>query len=112
VLRAGRRRLAVGWYQAQDGVWQAEGEVENLTLDALADRIRTPTLVCGELDEEVRRRLQRKYKNVVLTSPASSIRRPAFLAELAWQRWRAGDIDDPKTLSPIYLHRGKPIQGQ
>jgi len=42
-------------------------------------------------------------------SPAHSVRRPAILAELAWKRWLDGDVDDPATLSPTYLHLGEPI---
>jgi tRNA threonylcarbamoyladenosine biosynthesis protein TsaB len=107
VLRAGRKRLAVGWYKVGNGSWESAGSVENMTLEALAERIKEPTLVCGELTEPIRRRLRRKYKNVILVSAAQSVRRPAVLAELAWKRWQAGDLDDPATISPIYLHHGE-----
>jgi len=111
VLKAGRTRLAVGWYHVVNGMWQSAGRLENLTLDEFSESVREPTLVCGELDDEARQRLGRKYKNVTLASPAHSLRRPAVLAELAWQRWVAGDTDDPTTLSPTYLHHGAPIPG-
>jgi len=111
VLVAGRKRLAVGWYHVMSGMWQSTGKLENLTLEEFSDSILEPTLVCGELNIDVRQRLGRKYKNVRLASPAQSIRRPAILAELAWQRWEAGDTDDPTTLSPTYLHHGDPIPG-
>jgi len=111
VLAAGRKRLAVGWYHSVNRQWQSTGRLESLTLDGLADSITEPTIVCGELDEEARQRLGRKYKNVQLTSPAQSVRRPAVLAELAWKRWEAGDDAHPATLSPIYLHHGEPIPG-
>jgi hypothetical protein len=42
-------------------------------------------------------------------SPAQSVRRPAVLAELAWARWQAGDLDDSATLAPIYLHVAEPV---
>jgi len=32
------------------------------------------------------------------------VRRPAVLAELAWQKIKAEQADDPATLSPIYVH--------
>ncbi len=111
VLVAGRKRLAVGWYQVVDGAWQSTGRLENLTIDEFSESIREPTLICGELSDEARQRLGRKYKNVILASPASSLRRPGVLAELAWQRWQASDTDDPATLSPTYLHHGQPIPG-
>lgn len=111
VLRAGRGRLAVGWYQVHKGVWKPVGRSEVLTSEALAERIQEPTWVCGELDEEERRLLGRKRKNVLLASPALAVRRPSFLAELAWRRWQAGQVDDPALLSPIYLHYNEPIPG-
>jgi tRNA threonylcarbamoyladenosine biosynthesis protein TsaB len=110
-LRAGRGRLAVGWYKLADNSWQSSGDLELLTAQDLSERIHSPTLVCGEFTEQERRLLRRKRKNVILASPAQCLRRPAFLAELAWERWQAGDIADPATLSPIYLHHGEPIPG-
>lgn len=111
VLRAGRGRLAVGWYHAIDGGWRAKEPVQALTAQELNERIQEPTLVCGELDEEEQRLLARKRKNVILAPVAQSLRRPAWLAELAWKRWLAGRVDDPNTLSPIYLHYSEPIPG-
>lgn len=109
VLHAGRGRLAVGWYQATGQSWQPAAPVEVLSPTDLADRIQTPTLVCGELDEEGRRILGRKRKLITLASPAHSLRRPSFLAELAWERWQSGQMDDPASLAPIYLHYNDPI---
>lgn len=110
-LRAGRGRLAVGWYKLANNSWQSSGDLELLTAQDLSERIHSPTLVCGEFTERERRLLKRKRKNVILASPAQSLRRPAFLAELAWDRWQAGDTADLATLSPIYLHHGEPIPG-
>jgi tRNA threonylcarbamoyladenosine biosynthesis protein TsaB len=116
VLLAGRGRLAVGWYKAVEDAhgrmnraWQATGENSVLTLDEFSRRIQQPTWVCGELSAEDRRLLARKRKNVILASPAQSLRRPSFLAELAWRRWQAGQVDDPARLSPRYLHYNEPI---
>jgi tRNA threonylcarbamoyladenosine biosynthesis protein TsaB len=109
VLQAGRGRLAVGWYRAQAGTWQPQGNLEVLDAPTLAERIQQPTLVCGELTEEERQILGRKRKSVVLPSPARSLRRAGFLAELAWRRWQAGQTDDPISLAPIYLHIGELI---
>jgi tRNA threonylcarbamoyladenosine biosynthesis protein TsaB len=122
LLRTGRGRLAAGWYlcgkenrgdkenrggkedRAQEDRWQPASQVEVLTPQDLAQRIHTPTLVCGELTAEERQLLARKHKNVILASPALSLRRPSYLAELAWKRWQAGQIDDPASLAPTYLH--------
>ncbi len=109
VLPAGRGRLAVGWYTQTEGRWQAAGEPEIFTAETLAQRIRKPTVVCGELTADERSRLARKYRTVRLPSPAACARRPAFLAELAWQRWQQGQTHPVASLAPIYLHTGTPI---
>ena len=111
VLRAGRGRLGVGWYKSEKGTWKSTGNPEVLTAEALADRLKVPTLVCGELTDEERHLLARKRRIAVLASPAQSLRRPSYLAELAWRRWQAGRIDDPTTLVPFYLHFSEPIPG-
>ncbi len=109
VLRAGRGRLAVGWYHADKGEWKSTGKAETLTALELNRRIHGITWVCGELTEDEQRLLARKRRNVILASPAQSVRRPAVLAEMGWRRLQAGQIDNPATLSPIYLHYNVPI---
>lgn len=110
VLQAGRTRIAFGVYKSHKSGWQAEGLVRSGTLDELIAEIETPTLVAGELSSEERKKIS-KSKKLELASPALCVRRPAVLAELAWQRWQENQVDDAATLSPIYLHvAGTPIQ--
>jgi tRNA threonylcarbamoyladenosine biosynthesis protein TsaB len=104
VVQAGRSRLAVGWYKPTENGWQAEGPAITTTADELEQKIRKPVIICGELNLEDRHCLGRKFKNVVLASPAQCVRRPGFLAELAWNRWKAGKTDAAASLAPIYLH--------
>ncbi|MFN2216031.1 MAG: tRNA (adenosine(37)-N6)-threonylcarbamoyltransferase complex dimerization subunit type 1 TsaB [Anaerolineales bacterium] len=104
VLQAGRGRLALGWYHAVSGTWQSDGAPKITTAEELVKQINSPTLVCGELQPEERQRLARKYRNVTIPSPANCVRRPGILAELAWNRWKAGQIDPAAPLAPIYLH--------
>jgi tRNA threonylcarbamoyladenosine biosynthesis protein TsaB len=104
VLQAGRGRLAVSWYKATKNGWQAEASASVTTVEGLSRRIRQRTLVCGELSADERARLARKFKNVLLASPAQCVRRPGVLAELAWQKWQAGKVDSAASLAPIYLH--------
>lgn len=111
VLRAGRGRLAVGWYQRRRGSWKPSGNIETLTVDELNERIQEPTQVCGELNEEDQRLLGRRRKIVILATPAQSLRRPAYLAELGWKRWQKGEVDNPAVVSPFYLHSGESIPG-
>ncbi|QYK51255.1 MAG: tRNA (adenosine(37)-N6)-threonylcarbamoyltransferase complex dimerization subunit type 1 TsaB [Anaerolineales bacterium] len=108
-LQAGRGRLGVGWYHAKAGAWHASAAAELMTAAELAERIQRPTYVCGELSEEDRATLGRKYKNAVLASPAWSLRRPAILAELGWQRWQAGELTDPAGLTPLYLQASNAV---
>jgi tRNA threonylcarbamoyladenosine biosynthesis protein TsaB len=110
VLQAGRTRVAVVWYQAAEGGWQAQGPAQTMTVDELAESIHHPTLVAGELSADDRQRLARKRVNVHLQTPAQSVRRPSILAELAWQRFEAGHVDDLAALAPIYLRtEGTPL---
>jgi tRNA threonylcarbamoyladenosine biosynthesis protein TsaB len=102
-VRAGRGRLAVGWYQATPDGWQSANDIEVLTIQKLSGKITQPTMVCGEFTAEERQLLGRKRVNVILSSPAQSLRRPSYLAELGWRRWQVGQVDDPASLSPIYL---------
>jgi tRNA threonylcarbamoyladenosine biosynthesis protein TsaB len=111
VLQVGRGRLAVGWYFPSEDHWQLNPPIQVMDALKLSHLIHEPTMVCGELNEEQQHTLARKYKNVILASPAHSLRRPSLLAELAWKRWQAGDVDDPATLSPTYLPIGDPIPG-
>lgn len=103
VLQAGRGRLAVGWYQAKGSRWESQSDPLVMSAEELAESIQSPTLVCGELSAAERVTLARKRRLVVLASPAASLRRPSYLAELAWKRWRSNQVDDPISLAPIYL---------
>lgn len=109
VLQAGRGRLALTWYEAGETGWESMGTATVTTADELADKIKKPTIVCGELTTDERQRLARKRVNVILPSPAACVRRPAVLAELAWERWQSGTQDDAASLAPIYLHVADPI---
>jgi tRNA threonylcarbamoyladenosine biosynthesis protein TsaB len=105
LLQIGRGRLAAGWYESSAGAWKPTGEIGILTAEVLAERIQKPTLICGEMTFEERRILSRLRRNAILASPAHGFRRPSFLAELAWLRWQAGDLDDPVSLAPFYLQQ-------
>ncbi len=109
VLQSGRGRLAVGLYANVMGAWQPQGEARVTTLEDLSASIHKPTFICGELNSEERRVLARKRVNVQLASPAAGMRRPSYLAEMAWERVQSGLVDDVIALAPIYLHVAEPI---
>jgi len=101
-IQAGRGRFALGVYKSSRKGWQAQGLARVVSLEALMDEAQDSAIVCGEFSGEEVQKM--KEKNIHLVSPAQSIRRPAILAELAWARWQAGDVDDEASLAPIYLH--------
>ncbi len=59
-------------------------------------------MVCGELDASQRARLG-KMSQVALASPALSVRRPGFLAELAFKKLKTGKVPEAAKLVPTYL---------
>jgi len=108
-IQAGRGRFALGWYKSSKNGWQVQGPARVVTVDAIMDEVKSPSLVCGEFTSEDRQKLETNT-DVRLVSPAQSVRRPAVLAELAWKRWQAGNVDDEASLAPIYLHVAEPIK--
>jgi tRNA threonylcarbamoyladenosine biosynthesis protein TsaB len=110
VLLAGRSRFAVGFYKEANGSWEAEGQVENLSANELIKKIDQPCIVTGEITEELLNLIQ-ENDDVEAAEPTLRMRSPKYLADLAWGRWQAGDIDDVLELSPFYLHKGDPIPG-
>lgn len=110
VLQAGRNRLAAGWYKVENGSWVADGLVENLTFDELLKKIDQPCILTGEINDEIRQVVE-DHDLIDAASPTLALRSPKYLAELAWDRWQSGIVDDVLTLSPTYLHRGDPIPG-
>jgi len=104
LLQAGRGRLGLTWYDLRDGAWKARGEPQVTTAEEIVLQLNRPTLVVGEISAAERQILSRRRKNAILVSPAQCLRRPSFLAEIAWERWRTGQIDEVVSLAPIYLH--------
>jgi DNA-directed RNA polymerase subunit RPC12/RpoP len=104
VLKVGRGRFAAQEYRSNVKTWDATGELQTLAPQELEERVSSPTLICGEIDAEDRRTLERRWRNALVVSPAANVRRPAYLAEMAWVRLAAGEVDDPVSLAPIYVH--------
>lgn len=103
VLKAGRNRFAAQNYLAKNSLWISDGEIFSATAEELENIITEPTIVCGEINEEDRKILSRRWRNALISSPAENVRRPAHLAEIAWQRYLSDDTDDVIRLEPIYL---------
>jgi tRNA threonylcarbamoyladenosine biosynthesis protein TsaB len=74
-------------------------------MESLCDQIKEPVVICGEIKASELEMIRRKLgPAVIVPSPAATLRRAAYLAELGWQRLARGDADDAATLSAIYLH--------
>lgn len=110
LLQAGRGRYAFGKYVYQTKGWLPSGEVEIKKIDELASMIESTTFFCGEIDPEDRQYLLKNNKNIILSSPVQSIRRPSYLAYLGWRKIKSGKITDIRLLSPTYIHISNPIE--
>ncbi|HXQ33138.1 MAG TPA: hypothetical protein VN843_03865, partial [Anaerolineales bacterium] len=108
LIQAGRGRYALGWYKSSRKGWQASDPARVVTVESLLNEIKNPSIVCGELTSEDRHKMEGNA-HVHLASPAQSVRRPGMMAELAWARWQAGEVDDEASLAPIYLHTAESI---
>lgn len=99
-LPAGRGRVV--WAVKEMG--QNIGEPINASLDELEAVLakRPEYLLAGELLPDQRERLRAVHNRIVPVTAGA--RRPSSLANLAWARWRRGDIDDPVAIEPVYLH--------
>jgi tRNA threonylcarbamoyladenosine biosynthesis protein TsaB len=104
VHRAGRGELAWAVYRGAPSGWQ-QALAPRLTVpEELMASVRRTTLFCGEIDEELAARLRETLgARARFASPATSIRRAATIAELAWHRLTAGEADDAASVKPIYL---------
>lgn len=104
VLAAGRGRLCAARYRPSRGELRADGSAWLTTASDLGADWDETVCVCGELEAEERRALHARLgSRIELATPAASLRRAGYLAELGWARLRAGQTDDPATLTPIYL---------
>jgi tRNA threonylcarbamoyladenosine biosynthesis protein TsaB len=105
VIQAGRGRLCAAYYRRRSGRYRQDGELHLTTIKELAGMVSGRCLVCGELSPAERAYLaQEGDADMVFSSPSLTMRRPACLAELGWERFQDGEADDLATLSPIYLH--------
>lgn len=106
VVEAGRGRLCVLIYRRRRGRWRPTDEPRLTTPEGLCGMVEVTTLFCGEIDAVLSALLQERLaEKAIIASPATSLRRAGYLAELAWARFQQGEADDPDTLSPIYLQR-------
>jgi tRNA threonylcarbamoyladenosine biosynthesis protein TsaB len=103
VIRLGRERYAAAVFRCRTQLERRSPD-QNYTLADLAALVHERTLFCGDLDASLREQLTRLTDGRALfPNLAANLRRPAYLAELAWQRHQQGDHDNLAALEPIYL---------
>ena len=83
------------------------GEYTLVNADGLIERARGMELghilFCGEIDATLADKISHDLgEHALIAPPAMNARRAGFLAELAWARFRRGEMDDVETLAPIY----------
>jgi tRNA threonylcarbamoyladenosine biosynthesis protein TsaB len=106
VLAAGRGRFATALFQPTDNRYEQVGDLMGVTLDSLLRLVVERCAIVGDLDAEGRDRLATLGEHVWVAPPALAVRRPAVLAELAWQQHGQGCPPGPDAGEPIYLVRG------
>ncbi len=113
LVQAGRGRVFWAAYAHGTGGWTAQEPAALATAAEIAARIADagwaarPTLFVGEVSPADRETLaQCAGKGCThFLPPALAMRRPGYLAELAWQRYLNGEADDVASLSPIYAQQ-------
>ena len=106
LLAAGRGRYATARFRAAEGGYVQDGELMGITLETLVRLVVDRCGIVGDLDAEARTTLSALGDHVWVAPAALSVRRPAVLAELVWQRIQRGEPPTPDAGEPVYLVRG------
>jgi tRNA threonylcarbamoyladenosine biosynthesis protein TsaB len=108
LIHLGRDRYATAEFQHR-GQWKRLSDYRNVSLAELCGDIQDRALFCGDIGPEVQAQLRRGLgERARFPHPAANMRRPGYLAELAWHRLGEAAPDDVAALEPIYL--GNPVQ--
>lgn len=103
LLDAGRNRFATALYANDGGEMVRLSPVEGRRLPEVVESISERTLLCGDVDEDSVLGLVRDIRLLELASPASSLRRSGYLAEIGWRRYHRGEVQNPAEVTAIYL---------
>jgi tRNA threonylcarbamoyladenosine biosynthesis protein TsaB len=104
VLEAGRHRITAGTYHWRSSQgWQAPQQPVNTTWQELLDQLEPPVVLAGEITPQAMKQIRAAGKGLRAVRAVDRVRRAGYLAEVAWQRLRKGNVDDAAELTPIYL---------
>lgn len=101
-LQAGRNRLAGAMYKWQRGAWRMTDESGTFAWQDLLAGLGEPVYICGEFTATQREALE-EQSSVILAPPALCLRRPSVLADMAWERVRAGKVAEAASVVPTYF---------
>jgi tRNA threonylcarbamoyladenosine biosynthesis protein TsaB len=105
VAEAGRRRISAAGYKWHGRAgWTNDWGPENSTWDELLENVDGLTTFAGEINPEAAKKIRAADSQFKVAEPGRSIRRAGHLAEIGWQRLRAGKTDEAAQLAPIYLN--------
>jgi tRNA threonylcarbamoyladenosine biosynthesis protein TsaB len=106
VIGAGRGRLVWARYEVSNPGLDQSGPPRNGTASELVEELRGsgPLIVTGELDDDQAGLIDR-LDGVFLPPFPLRTRHPGAFAELAWKRWRDGNVDEASAIEPVYLSR-------
>jgi tRNA threonylcarbamoyladenosine biosynthesis protein TsaB len=106
IVGAGRGRIVWARFEASTaGLTQSRAPRNGTLGDLIAELSGSgPVIVTGEVNED-QTELIDSIDGVSVPPAALRLRHPGAIAELAWRRWRAGDVDDASAIEPIYLSR-------
>jgi tRNA threonylcarbamoyladenosine biosynthesis protein TsaB len=105
---AGRRRVGFARYRWREDGWHAESGVQVVSWEELAETLAVdsssdlPAVVVGEIGPAGREALRPLFGRIEIPAPAWHLRRAGFLADIAWRRLRASQLDAPSALLPLY----------
>lgn len=103
LFAAGRKRVGYARYQWRGEQWQAESGVQVATWAEFVNALKLPSVVVGEIEPAGWEALRKLFGRVEIPRPAWHLRRAGFLAEIAWKRLRANQVDAPSALLPLYV---------
>lgn len=119
VLSAGRGRLFAAVYRWRGGKgagrddealplserWECVSPPRIFTWEDLVTSVEgEPLVFCGEIDVAGAQQVKKLGRRGRVVLAAQSLRRAAYLAEMALERLARGERDDPAALVPLYLH--------
>ena len=107
IFAAGRKRVGYARYRYREAGpgetgWQSETGVQVVTWRQFAEQLDLPAIVVGEIEPAGREALRPLFGRVEIPQPALHLRRAGYLADIAWRRLRANQVDAPSALLPLY----------